>query len=100
MVNWTSLGYAGEFADKTRQVNAEVLRFLGARITSYHVTFDYDPTEVMRFIGHMGAMPDIVSHQFYPSSLRLSEYVASIIATGEGAARAKHRARGFAAMFS
>lgn len=82
--SWTSLGYAGEFADKTRQVNAEVLRFLGARITSYHVTFDYDPTEVMRFIGHMGAMPDIVSHQFYPSSLRLSEYVASIIATGEG----------------
>ncbi|EFN0054151.1 DUF4942 domain-containing protein [Escherichia coli] len=82
--SWTSLGYAGENADKTRQVNADVLRFLGARVTSYHVTFDYDPTEVMRFIGHMGAMPDIKSHQFYPSSARLSEYVASIIAAGEG----------------
>ncbi|EPB8831737.1 methyltransferase, partial [Escherichia coli] len=35
-------------------------------------------------IGHMGAMPDIKSHQFYPSSARLSEYVASIIAAGEG----------------
>lgn len=82
--SWTSLGYAGEYADKTRQVNEEILRFLGARVTSYDVTFDYDPTEVMRFIGHMGAMPDIVSHQFYPSSARLNEYAASIIAVGEG----------------
>ncbi len=29
-------------------------------------------------------MPDIVSHQFYPSSCRISEYVSSLLGAGEG----------------
>ncbi|MQK60879.1 restriction endonuclease subunit M, partial [Escherichia coli] len=63
---WTSLGSLAE--RKSSSVAADTLRFLGATVTKYDVTFSYDPCEVIRYIGQIGEMPDIVSHQFYPSS--------------------------------
>ncbi|MCV5533639.1 restriction endonuclease subunit M, partial [Escherichia coli] len=69
---------------KSSSVAADTLRFLGATVTKYDVTFSYDPCEVIRYIGQIGEMPDIVSHQFYPSSCRISEYVSSLLGAGEG----------------
>ena len=79
---WTSLGSLAE--RKSSSVAADTLRFLGATVTKYDVTFSYDPCEVIRYIGQIGEMPDIVSHQFYPSSCRISEYVYSLLGAGEG----------------
>lgn len=49
---WTSLGSLAE--RKSSSVAADTLRFLGATVTKYDVTFSYDPCEVIRYIGQIG----------------------------------------------
>lgn len=80
---WRSSGKFGS-NDHTNQVISDVLRFIGARMTTYQVEMDYDPKEVLRYIIQNGELPDIVSYQYYPSTERISDYIVSLLGAGEG----------------
>ena len=62
---------------------SDVLRFMGAKLDRYSAKFDYDPQVPLRYVAQMGYVPDVVSHQFYPSSRSISEYVDSLLSPGE-----------------
>ncbi|MCW1830136.1 DUF4942 domain-containing protein [Enterobacter asburiae] len=79
---WLSSTLLAENAGKNTV--ADVLRFMGAKLDRHSAEFDFDPSEPLRHVARMGDVPDVVSHQFYPSSRTLSEYVDSLLGPGEG----------------
>lgn len=80
---WRSTGKLSS-QDHSDKVISDVFHFMGARITAFNVAFDYDPSEALRYICQVGDLPEIVSHQFYPSSKRISDYIDSVLTPGEG----------------
>lgn len=68
--------------------NAEaeaVLESLGGVkvVPGNYFQFDYDPTEVIEEITCSGCLPDIKSHQFYPTPASLAERVSDLAKIGD-----------------
>lgn len=77
------LSHSSSTDNLSQKTVSDVLRFIGARLDKFTAEFDYDPKEPLRYITQMGCVPDVVSHQFYPSSRLISEYVESLLSPGE-----------------
>lgn len=50
----------------------------------FTVDFDYNPTEVIRYVAFVGILPEKVSHQFYPSPEVISRVVDDLLEYEEG----------------
>ena len=52
--------------------------------TGTYWQFDYDPTEVLREVRASGCLPDVKSHQFYPTPAGLAQRVVDLAEIGPG----------------
>lgn len=76
-----TLGLASQDPQKDVLAQIEiVMAAIGGVKEGRHWVFDYDPTDVVGQIVCTGAIPDHVSHQFYPTPDRLAAKVVSIAA--------------------
>ncbi len=78
-----TFGYASTDKASSKEV-ARVLESIGGVVAGGAVTFDYDPTEVLREIRLSGCVPDRVSHQFYPTPECVARVAVDMARIGDG----------------
>ena len=69
---------------KSSSVAADTLRFLGATVTKYDVTFSYDPCEVIRYIGQIGRCLILYRISFTLHLAESANMYLPLLGAGEG----------------
>jgi len=73
------------YADTDKHIKAEVRRVLehiGGVWSGEHYAFDYDPTAVIGEIVTSGLIPDVKTHQYYPTPEKLAEIAVEMAHIG------------------